>query len=89
MTRTKTAAPVRQHRNGQNMQSYKKICTSIVSRIPGMVKRLTIGAGAGGLGLAVGSALPPLLGLTAWRWDLTLAGLALLAVGCIVEMMAE
>ncbi|WP_295473460.1 hypothetical protein [uncultured Subdoligranulum sp.] len=33
--------------------------------------------------------LPPLLGLTAWRPGLTLAGLALLAVGCAVEVMTE
>lgn len=61
----------------------------IVHRIFWFVPRLIIGAGAGGLGLAVGTALPPLLGLTAWRPGLTLAGLALLAVGCAVEVMTE
>lgn len=61
----------------------------IVHKIPRLVQRLVIGAGAGGLGLAVGTALPPLLGLTAWRPGLTLAGLVLLAVGCAVEVMTE
>lgn len=89
MTTYRKAAPVRQHRNGQETQNISKICTSIVHKIPRLVQRLIVGAGAGGLGLAVGSALPPLLGLTEWRWDLTLAGLALLAVGCIVEAMTE
>ena len=88
MHQTKTAAPVLAHRNGQKTQRIAS-CTFIVHKIPRLVQRLVIGAGAGGLGLAVGTALPPLLGLTAWRPGLTLAGLALLAVGCAVEVIAE
>lgn len=86
---TKRTALVLAHQDGKKNAGTRNSCTLIVHEIPHFVQRLLIGAGAGGLGLAVGSALPPLLGLTAWRWDLTLAGLALLAVGCIVEMMAE
>ena len=89
MHQTKTAAPVLAHRNGQKTQGIAKSCIHIVHKIPRLVQRLHIGAGAGGLGLAVGTALPPLLGLTAWRPGLTLAGLALLAVGCAVEVMTE
>lgn len=89
MNQQKMTAPVRQHRNGQKTQGIAKSCTLIVHKIPRLVQRLVIGAGAGGLGLAVGTALPPLLGLTAWRPVLTLAGLALLAIGCAVEVMTE
>ena len=89
MHQTKTAAPVLAHRDGQKTQGIAKSCTFIVHKIPRLVQRLIIGAGAGGLGLAVGTALPPLLGLTAWRPGLTLAGLALLAVGCAVEVMSD
>ena len=89
MHQTKTAAPVLAHRNGQKTQGIAKSCILIVHKIPRLVQRLIIGAGAGGLGLAVGTVLPPLLGLTAWRPGLTLAGLALLAVGCAVEVMTE
>lgn len=85
MTAYRKAAPVRQHRNGRKEKSH----ITILQQLPRFVQRLIIGAGAGGLGLAVGTALPPLLGLTAWRWDLTLAGLALLAVGCAVEVMSD
>lgn len=88
MYQTKTAAPVLAHRGGQKPQGIAS-CTLIVHKIPRLVQRLVIGAGAGGLGLAVGTALPPLLGLTAWRPGLTLAGLALLAIGCAVEVMTE
>lgn len=88
MHQTKTAAPVLAHRDGQKTQGIAS-CTFIVHKIPRLVQRLLIGAGAGGLGLAVGTALPPLLGLTAWRPGLTLAGLALLAIGCAVEVMTE
>lgn len=88
MHQTKTAAPVLAHRNGQKTQGIAS-CTFIVHKIPRLAQRLLIGAGAGGLGLAVGTALPPLLGLTAWRPGLTLAGLALLAIGCAVEVMTE
>lgn len=89
MHQTKTAAPVLAHRDGQKTQGIAKSCTLIVHKIPHLVQRLVIGAGAGGLGLAVGTALPPLLGLTAWRWDLTGLGLALLAIGCAMEVMSE
>lgn len=89
MHQTKTAAPVLAHRNGQKTQGIAKSCILIVHKVPRLVQRLLIGAGAGGLGLAAGTALPPLLGLTAWRLGLTLAGLALLAIGCAVEVMTE
>ena len=88
MHQTKTAVPVCQHRGGQKTQGIAS-CTFIVHKIPRLVQRLVIGAGAGGLGLAVGTALPPLLGLTTWRPGLTLVGLALLAIGCAVEVMTE
>mgnify|MGYP001624010766 CR=1 FL=1 len=83
MPQKTAAAPVRQHRNGRKEKSN----SLILHQIPRLVQRLIIGAGAGGLGLAVGTALPPLLGLTAWRPGLTLAGLALMAVGCAVEVI--
>ena len=83
---SKKAAPVRQHRNGQKTQGIAKSCTFIVHKIHRLVQRLIIGAGAGGLGLAAGSAMPPMLGLTGWRPVLTLAGLTLLAIGCAVEV---
>lgn len=89
MYQTKTAAPVLAHRDGQKTQNISKICTLIVHEIPHFVQRLFVAAGAGGLGLAVGTALPPMLGVTAWRWDITLAGLALLAIGCAVEVSGE
>lgn len=88
MHQTKTAAPVLAHRDGQRNEPTQKL-SLIVHKIPHIVQHLIVGTGAGGLGLAVGTALPPLLGLTAWRWDLTLAGVALLAIGCAVEVMAE
>lgn len=89
MIENKSAAPVRQHRNGQGMQNISKICTFIVHKLPHFVQQLVIAAGACGLGLAVGSAMPPILGLTGWRPGLTLAGLSLLAIGCAVEVMGE
>ena len=89
MHQTKTAAPVLTHRNGQKTQGIAKSCILIVHKIPRLVQRLLIAAGAGGLGLAVGSAMPPMLGLTGWRPGLTLAGVALLAIGCAVEVMGE
>lgn len=88
MNQQKMTAPVLAHRDGQRNEPTQKL-SLIVHKIPYIVQRLLIGAGAGGLGLAVGTALPPLLGLTAWRWDLTLTGLALLAVGCAVEVVCE
>ena len=89
MHQTKTAAPVLAHRNGQKTQEIEKSCTFIVHKIPRLVQRLLIGAGAGGLGLAVGTALPPLLGLCPWRPGPVALGLALLAVGCAVEVMSD
>lgn len=86
MTAYRKAAPVRQHRNGQTTQSYQKFCISIVHKIPRLVQRLLIGAGAGGLGLAVGTALPPLLGLCPWRPGPVALGLALLALGAWAEV---
>ena len=70
------------HEIGQFVQRYAR-------RLRRLARQTLIAAGAGGLGLAVGSAMPPLLGLTGWRPGLTLAGLALLAIGCAVEVMAE
>ena len=58
-------------------------------RLPHLARQILVAAGAGGLGLAVGSAMPPILGLTGWRPGLTLAGLGLLAIGCAVEVMGE
>ena len=89
MPQKTAAAPVLAHRDGHKTQGIAKSCILIVHKIPRLVQRLLIGAGAGGLGLAVGTALPPLLGLTGWRPGLTLAGLGLLAIGCAVEVMGE
>lgn len=89
MTQKTAAAPVLAHRDGHKTQGIAKSCILIVHKIPRLVQRLLIGAGAGGLGLAVGTALPPLLGPTGWRPGLTLAGLGLLAIGCAVEVMGE
>ena len=58
----------------------------IVHRIFWFVQRLIIGAGAGGLGLTVGTALPPLLGLCPWRPGPVVLGLALLALGAWAEV---
>ena len=86
MNGNKKRRPGAAHRNGQEMQNISKICTFIVHKLPHFVQQLVIAAGACGLGLAVGTALPPLLGLTGWRPGLTLAGLGLLAIGCAVEV---
>ena len=64
--------------------------TSIVHEIERKVKRLArqliVAAGAGGLGLTVGTALPPLLGLCPWRPGPVALGLALLALGAWAEV---
>ena len=90
---TKRTALVLAHQDGRSAGESSKSRTSIVHEIERKVKRLArqliVAAGAGGLGLAVGTALPPLLGLTGWRPGLTLAGLSLLAIGCAVEVMGE
>ena len=90
---TKRPALVLAHQDGRSAGESSKSRTSIVHEIERKVKRLArqliVAAGAGGLGLAVGTALPPLLGLTGWRPGLTLAGLSLLAIGCAVEVMGE
>lgn len=87
---TKRTALVLAHQDGRSAGESSKSRTSIVHEIERKVKRLArhliVAAGAGGLGLAVGSAMPPMLGLTGWRPGLTLAGLALLAIGCAVEV---
>ena len=79
--------------DGRSAGESSKSRTSIVHEIERKVKRLArqliVAAGAGGLGLSVGSAMPALLGLTGWRPGLTLAGLGLLAIGCAVEVMGE
>lgn len=89
----KRTALVLAHQDGRSAGESSKSRTSIVHEIERKVKRLArrliVAAGAGGLGLAVGSAMPPLLGLTGWRPGLTLAGLALLAIGCAVEVTGE
>ena len=90
---TKRTALALARQDGRMRGNKAKSRTSIAHEIERKVKRLArqliVAAGAGGLGLAVGTALPPLLGLTAWRPVLTLAGLALLAIGCAVEVMGE
>ena len=82
MTAYRKAAPVRQHRNGRKEKSN----SLILHQIPRLVQRLLIGAGAGGLGLACGAALPPLLGLCPWRPGPVALGLALLALGAWAEV---
>lgn len=90
---TKRTALVLAHQDGRSAGESSKSRTSIVHEIERKVKRLArqliVAAGAGGLGLAAGSAMPPMLGLTGWRPGLTLAGLGLLAIGCAVEVMGE
>lgn len=86
MHQTKTAAPVLAHRNGQKTQGIAKSCILIVHKIPRLVQRLLIGAGAGGMGLACGAALPPLLGLCPWQPGPVALGLALLALGAWAEV---
>ena len=87
---TKRTALALARQDGRSAGESSKSRTSIVHEIDRKVKRLArqliVAAGAGGLGLAVGSAMPPILGLTGWRPVLTLAGLALLAIGCAVEV---
>ena len=87
---TKRTALALARQDGRSAGESSKSRTSIVHEIERKVKRLArqliVAAGAGGLGLAVGTALPPLLGLTGWRPGLTLAGLSLLAIGCAVEV---
>lgn len=80
--RTEKAAPVLAHRDGRREKSN----ATILHQIPRLVQRLIIGAGAGGLGLAVGAALPPLLGLCPWRPGPVALGLALLALGAWAEV---
>ena len=86
MHQTKTAAPVLAHRDGQKTQGIAKSCTFIIHKIPRLVQRLIIGAGAAGWGLAWGAALPPLLGLCPWRPGPVALGLALLALGAWAEV---
>ena len=90
---TKRTALALARQDGRMRGNKAKSRTSIVHEIERKVKRLArqliVAAGAGGLGLAVGSAMPPILGLTGWRPGLTLAGLGLLAIGCAVEVMGE
>lgn len=50
------------------------------------LKTLLVALGAAGLGLAFGAALPPLLGLCAWRPGPVALGLALLALGAWAEV---
>lgn len=95
---TKRTALALARQDGRSAGESSKSRTSIVHeigqfvqrsarRLPHLARQILVAAGAGGLGLAVGTALPPLLGLTGWRPGLTLAGLGLLAIGCAVEVM--
>lgn len=90
---TKRTALALARQDGRSAGKSSKSRTSIVHEIARKVKRLArqliVAAGAGGLGLAVGSAMPALLWLTGWRPGLTLAGLGLLAIGCAVEVTSE
>ena len=97
---TKETALVLAHQDGRSAGESSKSRTSIVHeigqfvqrsarRLPRLARQILVAAGAGGLGLAVGSAMPPILGLTGWRPGLTLAGLSLLAIGCAVEVTGE
>lgn len=93
MTTKKEAAPGRTPGTASKAQAKStKACEYIVhnnARKRNPLKALLVALGAAGWGLACGTALPPLLGLTAWQPGLTLAGLALLAVGFAVEVMTE
>ena len=97
---TKRTALALARQDGRSAGESSKSRTSIVHeigqfvqrsarRLPHLARQILVAAGAGGLGLAVGSAMPPLLGLTGWRPVLTLAGLALLEIGCAVEVIGE
>ena len=97
---TKRTALALARQDGRSAGESSKSRTSIVHeieqfvqrsarRLPHLARQILVAAGAGGLGLAVGTALPPLLGLTGWRPGPTLAGLGLLAIGCAVEVMGE
>lgn len=97
---TKRTALALARQDGRSAGESSKSRTSIVHeigqfvqrsalRLPHLARQILVAAGAGGLGLAVGTALPPLLGLTGWRPGLTLAGLSLLAIGCAVEVTVE
>lgn len=97
---TKRTALALARQDGRSAGKSSKSRTSIVHEIGQFVQRSArrllrlarqtlIAAGAGGLGLAAGSAMPPMLGLTGWRPGLTLAGLGLLAIGCAAEVMGE
>lgn len=86
----KRTALVLAHQDGRSAGESSKSRTSIVHEIERKVKRLArrliVAAGAGGLGLAVGTALPPLLGLCPWRPGPVALGLALLALGAWAEV---
>ena len=97
---TKRTALALARQDGRSAGESSKSRTSIVHeigkfvqrsalRLPHLARQILVAAGAGGLGLAAGSAMPPMLGLTGWRPVLTLAGLALLAIGCAVEVTGE
>ena len=75
---TKRTALVLAHQDGRSAGESSKSRTSIVHeigqfvqrsarRLPHLARQILVAAGAGGLGLAVGSAMPALLGLTGWR----------------------
>ena len=67
------------HEIGQFVQRYAR-------RLRRLARQTLIAAGAGGLGLAAGSAMPPLLGLCPWRPGPVALGLALLALGAWAEV---
>lgn len=91
MTKQKAAAPGRTPGTASKAQAKStKACEYIVhnnTRKRNPLKALLVALGAGGLGLTVGTALPPLLGLCPWRPGPVVLGLALLALGAWAEVI--
>ena len=90
MTKPKAAAPGRTPGTASKAQAKStKACITIVqnyARKRKPLKTLLVALGAAGCGLACGAALPPLLGLCAWRPGPVALGLALLALGAWAEV---
>ena len=90
MTKPKAAAPGKEPGTASKAQAKStKACVSIVhnyARKRKPLKTLLVALGAGGMGLACGAALPPLLGLCPWRPGPVALGLALLALGAWAEV---
>ena len=94
---TKRTALALARQDGRSAGESSKSRTSIVHeigqfvqrsarRLPHLARQTLIAAGAGGLGLTVGTALPPLLGLCPWRPGPVALGLALLTLGAWAEV---